>query len=111
MRTLFVSLAASSLRDHFGSPFDSFTLTSASMTTCDGQTHNVRVGDVVHLLDDNETRVFNITPPPGPVVLKRNNHTTYRSFLRAPSQLFISAPRSPYGPSVHADCPTTCHYR
>ena len=34
-----------------------------------------------------------ITSPPGPVVLKRTNHTTYRSFLRTPSQLFISPPR------------------
>ena len=63
------------------------------MTTCDGRTHNVRVGDVVRLLDDNQYPVLEITPPPEPVVLKRTNHTTYRSFLRAPSQLFISAPR------------------
>ena len=31
--------------------------------------------------------------PPGSVILKRTNHSTYRSFLRAPSQLFISTPR------------------
>ena len=93
MNSLFVSLAASSLRDRRGSPFDFFSLHSAPLTTCDGRTHNVRVGDVVHLLDNNQYRVLKITSPPGPVVLKRTNHTTYRSFLRAPSQLFISAPR------------------
>ena len=48
---------------------------------------------MVHLLDDNQYRVLKITHPPGPVVLKRTKNTTYRSFLRAPSQLFISAPR------------------
>ena len=76
-----------------GLPLIFFSLPSAPLTTCDGRTHNVRVGDVVHLLDDNQYRVLKITHPPGPVVLKRTNHTTYRSFLRAPSQLFISAPR------------------
>ena len=63
------------------------------MTTCDGRTHKVRVGDVVRVLGDNEYRVLKITPPPGPIVLERTNHTTYRCFVRAPSQLFINAPR------------------
>ena len=63
------------------------------MTTSDGRTHNVRVGDEVHLLDNNQYRILKITSPPGPVVLKRTNHTTYRSFLRTPSQLLISPPR------------------
>ena len=70
-----------------------FSLQFTPLTTCDGRTHNVRVGDVVHLLDDNQYRVLKLTHPPGPVVLKRTKHTTYRSFLRAPSQLFISTPR------------------
>ena len=77
------------------------------MTTCDGQTHNVPVGDVVRLLDDNEYRLLKITPPPGPVVLKRTNHTTYRSFLRAPSQLFISAPRRDHQSTQTAPQPVT----
>ena len=63
------------------------------MTTCDGRTHNVRVEDVVQLLDNSQCRDLKITPPAGPVVLKRTNHTAYRKFLRAPSQFFISAPR------------------
>ena len=62
------------------------------MTICDGRTHNVHVRDVVHLLDDSQYRILEITPPPGPVILKKTNHSTYRSPLRAPSQLFISAP-------------------
>ena len=33
------------------------------MTTCDWRTHNVCVGDVVRLLDDNQNRVLKITPP------------------------------------------------
>ena len=70
-----------------------FSLQFTQMTFCDGRTHNVRVGDVVRLLDDNHYRVLKVTPPPGPVVLKCTNHAMYPSFLRAPSQLFISAPR------------------
>ena len=62
------------------------------MTTCDGRTQNVHVGDVVRFLQDNQYRLLKITPPPGPVVLRRTNDTTYRNFLRAPAQLFISAP-------------------
>ena len=75
------------------SPFDFFSLPCASVTTWDGRTHNGCVRDVVHLLDDSQYHVPKITPPPGPVNLKRINHSTYRSFLRAPSQLLISAPR------------------
>ena len=63
------------------------------MTTCDGWTHNVRVGSVVGLLDNHPYRVLKITPPSGPVALKRTTHSTYRSFLRAPSQLSIIAHR------------------
>ena len=54
---------------------------------------DVRVGDMVRLLDDSQYRLPKIMPPPGPVVLKRTNHTTHRSFSRDPTQLFISAPR------------------
>ena len=74
------------------SPREYFSLSSASMTTCDGRTHNVRVGDMVQLLDESQYPIIKITPPRGPVILKRTNHSTYRSFLWAPSQLFISAP-------------------
>ena len=77
------------------------------MTICDGRTHNVRVGDVVRLPGDNEYSVHKITPPPGPVVLKRTNHTTYRSFLRAPSQLFISASRMVHQSTQTAPQPVT----
>ena len=63
------------------------------MITCDGWIHNVGVGDVVRFVDDNKYRVPKITPPSGPVVRKRTDHKTYRSFLRSPSQLFVTAPR------------------
>ena len=57
-----------------------FSLQFTHMTTCDGRPHNIRVGDVVRLLDENQYRVLKITSPPGRVVLKRTNHPTYRSF-------------------------------
>ena len=62
------------------------------MINCDGRTHNVCVGDVILLLDDRQYRILKTTPPPGPVILKTTNHSTYRSFLRAPSHIFISTP-------------------
>ena len=51
------------------------------------------MGDVVHILDDSYYRRFKIAPPSVPVILKRTNHSTYRSFLLAVSQLLISSPR------------------
>ena len=61
------------------------------MTNCDGRTHNVLVGHVVHLLDDSQYRILKITPPSGPVILKKANHSTNRRFLRAPSQLLLAS--------------------
>ena len=63
------------------------------MATCGGRTKSVRVGDLVHILDDNKYRVLTFTPTPAPVVLKIISHTTYQSFPPAQSQLLISAPR------------------
>ena len=74
------------------SPREYFSLPSASMTTCDGRTHNVLVGDMVQLLDDSQYPILKITPPRGPLILKRTKPSIYPSFLRAPSKLFISAP-------------------
>ena len=48
---------------------------------------------MIHLLNDSQYRLLKIAPPLGPVILKKTNLSTYRSFLRAPSQLFISTPR------------------
>ena len=74
--------------------FSLFSLTSAHLLTCDGRTHTVHVGDVVHLLDDNQYRVLKIISSTGPIVLKRTNHSSYRSFLRSPDQLVISNPQT-----------------
>ena len=52
------------------------------------------MGDVIQLLADNPHRVLKITIPPGPVAPKRTHYSSYRSFLQAPSQLFISSPRT-----------------
>ena len=54
------------------------------MTTCDGRTHNVRVGDMVQLLDDSQYPLLKITPPRGPAILKRTNHSTFRQFSTGP---------------------------
>ena len=70
------------------------------MTTCDSRAHNVRVGDVVRLWDDNENRELKITPSPGPVVLKRKIQTNYRSFY-GPRHNSSSA--LPHGQLIHAD--------
>ena len=69
------------------------------MTPCDGRTHNVRVGDEVHLLDDNQDRILKITPPPGPVILKRSNYSTHRSFF--PDPFTTIHQRSSHGESVN----------
>ena len=71
------------------------------MTTCIGGPHDVCLGDVVHFFDDSQYCILKITPHPGPAILKRTNHSRYRSFLRAPLQLFISAP-----PMVTQSTPT-----
>ena len=48
---------------------------------------------VVDLLDDSQYGILKVTHLPGPVFLKGTNHSTSRSLLRAPSPVFISAPR------------------
>ena len=62
------------------------------MTTSDGRTHTVCVGDVVNLLDNSQYRVLKIVTPTGPIVLKRTDHSTYCSFLRTPAHIQIRAP-------------------
>ena len=69
------------------------------MTTCDGRTHNVLVGDMVQLLDDSQYPILKIRPPRGPVILKRTNHSTSRSFFTDPFTTFHE--RSSHGQSVN----------
>ena len=62
------------------------------MTLSDGRTTIFRVGDVVNLKDDHKYRVLKIFPPSAPIVFKRVDGPTYRSFLRTPDHAVISGP-------------------
>ena len=68
-----------------------FSLRSAKMTLSGGRTTTVRVGDVVKLKDDHGYSVLKVIPPSGSIVLKRNDGSTYRSFLRASAHVLVSA--------------------
>ena len=62
------------------------------MTFSDGRTDTLRVGDVVNLTFDHQYRVLKIFAPSGPIVFKRTNGSTHRSFLRTPDHVVIRAP-------------------
>ena len=62
------------------------------MTLSDGRTNTLRVGDIVNLRDDHQYRVLKIFAPSGPIVFKRADGSTHRSFLRTPAHVVISAP-------------------
>ena len=62
------------------------------MTLSDGRTATLRGGDVVNLTDDHKYRVLKIFAPAGPIVFKRTDGSTHRSFLRIPDHVVISAP-------------------
>ena len=62
------------------------------MTLSDGRTTTLRVGVVVNLKDDIQYRVLKIFAPPGPIVFKRTDGSTHRSFLRTAVHVVISAP-------------------
>ena len=62
------------------------------MTLNDGRTANLRVGDIVNLKDDHQYRVLKIFAPAGPVVFKRTDGSTHRSFLRTLDHVVIKAP-------------------
>ena len=63
------------------------------MTLSDGRTTTVRVSDVVNLKDDHQYRVLKIIAPSGPIILKRTDGSMYRSFLRTPTHISVSAPQ------------------
>ena len=50
------------------------------MTLSDGHTTTLRVGDVVNLKDDHQYRVLKIFAPFRPIVFKRTDGSTHRSF-------------------------------
>ena len=62
------------------------------MTLSDGRTATLRVGDIVNLKDDHQYRVLKIFAPSGPIVFKRTDGSTHRSFLRTPENVVIRAP-------------------
>ena len=62
------------------------------MTLSDGRTTTLRVGDIVNLKDD-KYRVLKIFATSGPIVFKRTDGSTHRSFLRTPAHVVISAPQ------------------
>ena len=63
------------------------------MTLSDGRTTTHRVGDIVNLKDYHKYRILKFFAPSGPIVLKRVDGSTHRSFRRTPDQVVISAPR------------------
>ena len=74
------------------------------MTLSDGRTTTVRLGDVVHLKDDQQYRVLKIIATSGSNVLKCNNGSNYRSFLRIPAHVLFKAPQMATQ-STHNDPP------
>ena len=62
------------------------------MMFSDGRTGTLRVGDIVDLKDDHPYRVLKIFAPSGPIVFKRTDGSTHRSFLRTPDHIVINAP-------------------
>ena len=74
-------------------PFAYFSSNSAQMTLSDRRTATLRVVDLVNLTDDHEYRVLKIFAPSGPIVFKRTNGSTQRSFLRTPDHVVIRAPQ------------------
>ena len=74
------------------SPPAYFSSNSAQMTLSDGRTATLRVGDIVNLKDDHQYRVLKDFAPSGPIVFKRTDGFTHRSFLRTPDHVVIRAP-------------------
>ena len=74
------------------SPAAYLSSNSAQMTLTDGQTTPLRVGDIVNLKDDHQYRVLKIFAPSGPIVFRRTDRSTHRSFLRTPDHVVIRAP-------------------
>ena len=61
------------------------------MTPSDGRTATLRVVDVVNLKDDHQYRVLKTFAPSGPIVFKRTDGSTHRSFLRTAAHVVVSA--------------------
>ena len=79
-------------RETIVSPLAYFSSNSAKMTLSDGRTATLHVGDLVNLKDGHQYRVLKIFAPSGPIVFKRTDGSTHRSFLRTPDHVVIKAP-------------------
>ena len=79
-------------RETIVSHFTYFSSNSATMTLSDGRIATLRIGDIVDLKDDHKYRVLKIFAPSGPIVFKRIDGSTHRSFLRTPDHVVIKAP-------------------
>ena len=79
-------------RETIVSLFAYFSSNSAQMTLSDGRTATLRVGNVVNLIDNHQYLVFKIFAPSGPIVFKRTDGSTHRSFLRTLDHVVIRAP-------------------
>ena len=77
-------------RETIASPFAYFSSNSAKMTLSDKRTTTIRVGDIENLKDDNQYRVLKIFATSGPIVFKRTDGSTSRSFLRTHPHVVIS---------------------
>ena len=74
------------------------------MTLSGRRTTTLRVGDIVSLKDDHQGRILKIFAPSGPIVFKRTDGSTRRSFLRTPAHVVISAPPT-FNQSTRTDPP------
>ena len=63
------------------------------MTLSDGRTTTLRVGALVNLTDDHQYGVLKIFAHSEPIVFKRTDGSTHRSFLRTPDHVVIRAPQ------------------
>ena len=73
--------------------FSSNSAKMAKMTLSDERNATLRVGDKVNLTDNHQYRVLKIFAPSGPIVFKRTDGSTHRSFLRTPDHVVIRAPQ------------------
>ena len=74
--------------------FSSNSVKMAKMTLSDGRPATLHVGDIVNLKDGHKYRVLKLFAPSGPIVFKRTDGSTHRSFLRTPDHVVIGAPQT-----------------
>ena len=63
------------------------------MTLSGRRTTTLRVAEIVNFKDDHQYRLLENFEPSGPIVFKRTDGSTHRSFLRTPAHVVISSPQ------------------